>query len=78
MLEYKDAKATIKVQDKDGKELMDFTTWRSDFIHQILLGGNCLGIVSAGDKVVISIEINKISKPENLAAIVADPANIGC
>jgi hypothetical protein len=77
MLEYKDAKAIIKVRDKDGKELMDFTTWRGDFIQQILLGGNCLHMVSAGDKVAISIEINKVSKPEELAAVVADPANVG-
>jgi len=76
MLEYQDAKAVISHTDSTGKELGLFTTWRGDFIEEILKGGNCLNSVKSGDKVIITIEINKISKG-NINQI-DDATTVGC
>jgi len=78
MLEYKDAKAVINHVDGTGKNLMEFTTWRGDFIEQILKGGNCLHSLEAGDKVTITVEISKVSKPEDRMNVVDDPSTVGC
>ena len=78
MLEYKDAKAVIDHVDDTGKNLMEFTTWRGDFIEQILKGGNCLHSVQEGDKITIVININKISKPEDRMNAVDNSSTVGC
>jgi hypothetical protein len=65
MLDYEDAKAVVTHKNKKGKFIGQFTTWRGDFIEQMLKGGNVLHTVEEGDEVVITIKISKISKPEN-------------
>jgi len=76
MLGYKDAKAVISHTDSTGKKLGLFTTWRGDFIEEILKGGRCLNSVKPGDKITITIEIDKISKG-NINPI-DDATTVGC
>jgi len=53
-IKYKDYRAVIKVNNAEGKPLVEFTTWRADIITEIMKAGKVLQAFEPGCVLSIS------------------------